>query len=548
MPVLLFLFFALLLNSSGAGPFGQNLIQPRGPADLVNRACIDPSAIGTTPILFDIPKPDNINSPFPTDPYGPIHCPNGSCTGPDSANYVMANENVKIEAIWPDDRTTRLAKQKLPNETRFDSIKDRVYRASCNDFCYLGLPYGGTFHCDFIFLLHQNEELVDREVKPGVKELYPKDGAMFDILIRQGAPIPEYAGQPGKRRPVRCDLLSPQSGETLPMAKSWPNLIREIAAQDSCSPQVNFIDFTDPADQTKTARFIFNDDFDLPKLKLREETAGRKLLGTAKFRCHTYEVFLNLPTVEPISNDYIYLVEPGKVTEAQASSDPFFTITYLEFRRSPEVRPKGKTLQLGTFSVPVSKGWWTLFANESKPAIYFYPEKDTVLSVKLNPAGQLTISDPLYDEKEGWKDFIAHPDGTLTYRGQTYPYLYYEANLEKVYVAPQGFIVEGKTLVSFFQEVLPKLGLNGKETADFIDYWMGRLNQSQPYYFINFLDNNQIEVLEPLAISQRPTTIIRLRAYFKPLEESIDVAPQILPVPPKRKGFTLVEWGGILDE
>jgi len=572
------LSFIFLLSGCELPAGTEKMIPGRGPAEYSGELCIDPGQIGTTIILNDIAKPDETNIPFlgRQSPY--VNCVGqGSCSGPTVANYVIVKENVKIEKIWPDDRTTRLVKQILSSDhPQYGAVKDHIYRATCNDWCAFipPLPYGGTLFCDFIFLLHSDESLVEKETSPGVKELYPKDGAMFDILIRQGAEVPQYIGQPGKRKPLRCDLITPTPGAT---SSNWffEGLSSKTLAQND-----TFINIPDPADPATTARFIYHDEFELIKAKIREEAQGRKKITEVPFRGKDYEIYLNLPTIEPISNDYVYGVEKGVLQAILAQPDPFYPFTYLEFRRSREVKPFGKTLQLGTFPIPTSKGWWTLFANESKPAIYLYPEEPTKLTLKLNPAGKLTVSDPPYDPQTGW-EVIAYPDGSLRrsdLRGgptsQSYPYLFYEAELEKVWVEPKGFIVEGKNLVDFFNQTLPKLGLNNRETRDFINYWMTRLSENQPYYFIHFLDNDRIETLEPLEITGygiRDTgenenhlspityhlspityhlspTSIRLRAYFKPLDKPMEIESQTLPIPPQRQGFTLVEWGGILDD
>ena len=186
MPLLFALFFALLLNNAGAGPFGQNLIKAptfqEGGA-----ACLDPNAIDwNATVLSNIPKPDSSNLPFPAT--GDCRGITGSCSEQASTDYVLAASNVKVEKIWPNPPTTRLYKQKIDSgHPMYNDIKDSVYRASCNDWCLLGLPYGGTFHCDFIFLLkpEEKDKMVDRDSQGnGQLEKYPQDGALFDILIR----------------------------------------------------------------------------------------------------------------------------------------------------------------------------------------------------------------------------------------------------------------------------------------------------------------------------------------------------------------------------
>jgi hypothetical protein len=50
----------------------------------------------------------------------------------------------------------------------------------------------------------------------------------------------------------------------------------------------------------------------------------------------------------------------------------------------------------------------------------------------------------------------------------------------------------------------------------------------------------------PLHVAPEPDTSIRVYLVAKPLEGPVAVAPQRVAPPPKRRGFTLVEWGGAL--
>lgn len=522
MPIIiaaiLLLLGAAITNLGGGFPFGERLLKPLPPSSYEGMVCLDPSQVGTEPLLKDIPKP-RLDFPSSPDPSGQS-CPSQECPGPETADYLLAASNVKVDKIWPNPPTTRLVRQEIPpDHPQYEQIKDRVYRASCNDWCWLcndpkerypcsqsgTLPYGGTFHCDFIWLLQPNQPLAPR----GDAGLYPQDGAIFDVLIREGADIPQR---------IRC----PQTGS-----------VKGVFAQTESF--INLLGF----------RWIYVEEVLLLKINLRPANQGREFKGEVFFRGKEYEAYQNLTLKIDPTDDFLYLVLPGIVADADRRQNSYFSFDYLEFRKTTEVKPQAKSLQLGTFKVPLGKGWWRKWIDESKPAIYLYPEKETLVSVKLSPAGILTVSDPPYNG--GWENILAHPSGLLTYQGKTYPYLYYEANLEKVYVEPEGFIVAGESLVEFFQNTLPQLGLNEKETQDFLTYWMARLSPNQPYYFIHFLDNDQIEKLEPLKITPAPQTQIRIRAYFQPLEEAVPVEPQILPRPAERKGFTVVEWGGILD-
>lgn len=194
-------------------------------------------------------------------------------------------------------------------------------------------------------------------------------------------------------------------------------------------------------------------------------------------------------------------------------------------------------------------GWWS---PECKPAIYLYPEKETKVKVTIKPKGFLTYTDPVYP-KSGW-DVIAKPNGEIISSNKSYPYLYYESKIEDSAInKPQrGYISTYSELPDLYDSVLPKLGLNQKETKDFKDYWEKYLPFS-PYYFVGIMEDKDIDSIEPLTIDPKPNTIIRVRIYFEALsdiKEALDKESQIkepeIITKLSRSGFAVVEWGGLV--
>lgn len=178
-----------------------------------------------------------------------------------------------------------------------------------------------------------------------------------------------------------------------------------------------------------------------------------------------------------------------------------------------------------------------------KPVIYLYPEKPKKVSVKVEPVGGMTYSDPSYET--GWV-VNADINSNLTEikSGKTYPYLFWEGR-GGIYEQPKkGFVIEKKHIHSFLIEKLAKLGLNQKEIADFTEFWEPRM-QSSPYYFVTFLGNRAMAQLAPLTIYPEPDTIIRILMDFTPLEKPIEVEGYEIKTP-ERKGFTVIEWGGVI--
>ena len=178
----------------------------------------------------------------------------------------------------------------------------------------------------------------------------------------------------------------------------------------------------------------------------------------------------------------------------------------------------------------------------AKPIIYLYPEEDTECSVTLELDGELTCSYPEYGA-EGWRDFIARPDGTLVFPdGSEYYALYWEGlGNEDWFDMSSGFCVKGSDTARFLTETLPKLGLSAREANEFIIYWLPIL-QDNAYNLISFQTVTYAEHVK-LTISPEPDTVIRLLMTYMPLDHEVNIPPQLLTAP-ERTGFTVVEWGG----
>lgn len=202
-----------------------------------------------------------------------------------------------------------------------------------------------------------------------------------------------------------------------------------------------------------------------------------------------------------------------------------------------------KSIQITTFTPFVLQpwGWWS---PECKPAIYLYPQKQTDVHVQVEPKGYLTYTDPLYPSA-GWQ-VTAYPNGNINASGKEYSYLYYESKIRDVEInkPTDGYVIAYDKLADFYSVLLPQLGLSEKEKKDFKTYWEKVLPAS-PYYFVGIMDTKSIDKIEPLTISPKPTTIIRVRLYFEALDKKIDVRKPAI-VTPERNGFSVVEWGGIV--
>ena len=65
----------------------------------------------------------------------------------------------------------------------------------------------------------------------------------------------------------------------------------------------------------------------------------------------------------------------------------------------------------------------------------------------------------------------------------------------------EGFVVKKEEASNFFDETLPKLGLNSKEAGDFKKAWL-KYFSGAPYYFLTFYWGDFLEKLAPLKVTQ----------------------------------------------
>ena len=175
-----------------------------------------------------------------------------------------------------------------------------------------------------------------------------------------------------------------------------------------------------------------------------------------------------------------------------------------------------------------------------KPVIYLYPLEETEVSVSLDIKGEFTITEPIYEN--GWT-VVAKPNGTLLHQGKEYPYLFWEAKLQAQFDLNRGFCVAACDTETFLKEKLAYLGLNKKETAEFLEFWLPKMQQN-PYNLITF-QGEEYTSCAPLAVEPAPQSVIRVFMVYQPLQASIEIEPQALQ-PAAREGYALIEWGGAI--
>lgn len=167
-----------------------------------------------------------------------------------------------------------------------------------------------------------------------------------------------------------------------------------------------------------------------------------------------------------------------------------------------------------------------------KPLIYLYPTEPTAVSVQVG--ADVTKSEPTYGD--GW-NVVAEPTGTQ---------LYWEGKGYGEYPAITfGRVVPTKQVSLAMKSDLIKQGFTAPEIKDFLEFWLPHM-PTTPYVRLSWLNTAQMNALAPLQITPRPDTVIRSFLDFAGQEiPDTTLQPQVLTATPRR-GFTVMEWGGLL--
>lgn len=180
----------------------------------------------------------------------------------------------------------------------------------------------------------------------------------------------------------------------------------------------------------------------------------------------------------------------------------------------------------------------------AKPVVYLYPTKNTVVDVRVG--AEVTVSEPKYEQR-GWQGITATPSGQLIYRGTQYDSLFWEGyGIGEYPGIVSGTVVKQNQAADTIRQQLKQQGLNSKEIADFMKFWEPRI-PNNPYVRLTWLNTRQMDALAPLYISPQPDTVIRVFLDMDGFDKPIKIPSQRLTTQ-ERKGFTVVEWGGLTLE
>ncbi|TAL51111.1 hypothetical protein EPN81_00740 [Patescibacteria group bacterium] len=240
---------------------------------------------------------------------------------------------------------------------------------------------------------------------------------------------------------------------------------------------------------------------------------------------------------EPTSYDTEYFVDALNVVTFEIPGEEQktygdFTHPYLYFQDA-----YGRWVELASMDIipPVECG---------KPVIYLYPESKTNMSVWVKPRGGFSYTEPDYGD--GW-NVTAYPDGRIVKQadGLEYPYLFWEGRGGLYPQVQTYWVVEQPRVESFLRETLAKMNFNQSEIADFVEFWLPRM-QSEPFYKIGFHGTNVMNELAPLSLSVKPDHVFRVLMDYEGLETWQPSNPPVRLPRADRDGFEVMEWGGVL--
>lgn len=206
-----------------------------------------------------------------------------------------------------------------------------------------------------------------------------------------------------------------------------------------------------------------------------------------------------------------------------------------------------------------------------KPAIYLYSEKPIKVSIKLD---NLLIRDttiPKYSN--GWL-VLADKDGRIkdlqpqktncsklqsgfgfeyakdACLANNYPYIYWDGiSFKKLIKKDSGWSVKKEDIEKFLTEKAQEIGMNDGEKAEFVRYWTHKVkNYPSNYFTIYFLQNKEVDDYVKLKVSPKPESWNRVQIIITPsFDKKYDLQPYKLEKI-NREGFTLVEWGGVIND
>ena len=175
-----------------------------------------------------------------------------------------------------------------------------------------------------------------------------------------------------------------------------------------------------------------------------------------------------------------------------------------------------------------------------KPVLYLYPKEKQEIKVTFGKPELLTTTYPKFNKE--WQ-VVAYPNGNLYDENGRYYYgLYWEEMYPYNVDFSEGFYVEKDDAIPFLEEKLAMIGLNERESNEFIMYWLPIMEKNEKN-LVYFELTEERDSHNHLMISPKPDSLLRITMHLKKISEKVNIKEQKLKGF-KRIGFSAVEWGG----
>lgn len=190
--------------------------------------------------------------------------------------------------------------------------------------------------------------------------------------------------------------------------------------------------------------------------------------------------------------------------------------------------------------------------NLKKPVICFHNSladgEEMQVSVTLGtaPGSEFTFTypEPSATDKGAVSWDVTLQGGTymVLENGKEYPYLFWEADSDAGYEIAEGWCIKGGETVSFLEGKLTELGLDARETADFITYWAPQMTGNK-YNLISFLGTDPDDTYNSAFPLTADIPARRILMVWEAVDTPVDLVPQEIP-PFIHDGTYIIEWGG----
>lgn len=297
------------------------------------------------------------------------------------------------------------------------------------------------------------------------------------------------------------------------------------------------------------------------KTNYKEYDSSGKLLKTSK-TYKSIDVILDKYVVAIDNDNYIILLDENEkvLTKFVQLNDNLQFHPYISGYYEKEGYPYGiyivvenKTIPYGTKGSGIEYYYATEtgktgkietegIGGYAKPVLYLYPEKETLVTVDFEKPELLTTTYPKYTNS--WK-VKANPNGDLKdFNGKYYYALYWEEEGSNDIDFNTGFYVTKDDAINFLEDKLSLIGLNDKERNEFIMYWLPILEKNGKN-LVYFELTEERDSYNKININPKPDTLLRVAIHIKKVDKKVNIKEEKLKSF-NRKGFTAVEWGGVI--